>query len=328
MTFHALGATLAFGLFFVLTVALSPAVPALWRLAPPLTPGTRARRRADVLFALRLLPAGLAAALVGGVFLPAWLLHEPRDTAERAGPALLAAALAGLALVGAALVRATRDLARTRAMERLWRARAEPLAWPATAGRGAGLTGWRVAWAFPVVSVVGFRHPRVFVERRVLEACEPDEMAAMLAHEAGHVRARDNARRLLFRAVPDVIALTPLGGRLERDWSAAAEAAADEHAAEQQGALAVAAALVRLARLAPLPAGLPMPSGLAGSGLHGGAPIAARVERLLAAPPAARREAPPRRAVLLAAAAALVAAVPPVLPAAHALTERLVAWLG
>jgi Zn-dependent protease with chaperone function len=148
-------------------------------------------------------------------------------------------------------------------------------------------------------------------------------LAAVLAHEEGHLAARDNLKGLLLRCCPDPLALLPLGDRLCRAWAEAAEAAADEHAARAGSprALALAGALVKVARMAPPGRRASLPA----TAFHDGAGIARRVKRLL---DRTEKEdvASPRSPYALSAWAfapvlALTATSPLVLRAVHALTE-------
>ena len=95
----------------------------------------------------------------------------------------------------------------------------------------------------------------------------------MLAHEAWHVRAGDNVKRWLMACAP-TIGFRPLAGRLEREWEEAMEIEADRGAG---GALELASALVKTARLAPAGADLRVPA----AAFHGGGSIARRIDRLV-----------------------------------------------
>lgn len=152
---------------------------------------------------------------------------------------------------------------------------------------------------FPVVALAGCLRPRLVVASRVAGACPPGELAAMVAHELAHLSARDNLCRALFSICPDVLAWLSVSGAMERAWHEATEQAADEEATGADGPrrLALASALVRVARLASAAATPP----LVASALFRGEPIADRVRRLLAppAPPAARRPSVPRLVTVL-----------------------------
>src|SRR5262249_56091405 len=80
-----------------------------------------------------------------------------------------------------------------------------------------------------------------------------EEMAAAIADEGGHLAARDNLKRAALRACRDALAIFPCGASLDRAWAEASEAAADEHAARGESAVALdlASALIKIARLVP-----------------------------------------------------------------------------
>src|SRR5207249_8528470 len=91
--------------------------------------------------------------------------------------------------------------------------------------------------------------------------------------------AWDNLKRLAMRASPDVLGWTQAARRLERAWAAASEHAADTGAsvADRAARLALASALVKVARLMPPPSSCTEPI----STLTGGGEIAARVQWLI-----------------------------------------------
>jgi Zn-dependent protease with chaperone function len=104
---------------------------------------------------------------------------------------------------------------------------------------------------------------------------------AAIAHESGHLAARDNLKRAALRACRDSLTIFPCGVSLDRAWAAASESAADEHAAKGEGAVALdlASALVKIARLVPegIKPTMPASALLLGDGADG---IAQRVRRL------------------------------------------------
>jgi hypothetical protein len=314
---------LALGLVSFLAVsvvasALAPALARPWLEPRAVVP---AGRRARVLFALRLFPSAASLLALFALFVPAHLVHEPRRTDETVGLPLLALAiLAALVLVSAAL-RGLRTWNGARRLARTWAAGAEPLDLAV-----AGLSAYRITHRFPVVAVLGVRHPRLYVAGQVLSSLRDSELHAVLEHERAPLAARDNLRHWLLRACPDVLACTPAGRQLDRAWREAAEEAADEHAARggPAAALVLAEALLRVARLAPPSCAGPLPE----LALHNGDDLARRVRRLVAAP------APPRdspRTALWLACLLLLAALP-FYPAAlrvvHALTEGLLSLLS
>jgi Zn-dependent protease with chaperone function len=279
------------------------------RLATP--QGLSASRAATRLFLLRLAPsaAGLTAAVL---VLAGYGLWEGRGGGEVVGPLALACAAAGGLLFATGALRLAGALRMTRRITRELERSAQALlpAWT--------LPSFVVDAPFPVVALVGIVRTRLFVARRVLDACTREEMAAVVAHEHGHARQRDNLRRLVMTAAPDALSTCAAGGRLETAWSRAAELAADEWASTRtSNGIPLASALIKVARMAvasvdPLPA----------SALFRGDPIAERVDRLLD-PPAVSTAAPwpawKRAAALTLAIVSALAAVPIVYDAAEQL---------
>src|SRR5262249_34451871 len=141
---------------------------------------------------------------------------------------------------------------------------------------------------------------------------------------------------LAMSSAPDLVGFSPVSRALEREWARAAESLADARASagRSQTALALAATLVKVARLAALPPGLPA------SGLHEGGDVEARVRWLVQSagletgggdPSASdsRADAGGRATgrgwmVGVAVAAVVAPAVVPVLPAVHRLLEAAV----
>ena len=311
---------LVLGLVSFLTVSTvaSALVAACPWLVPPA--GAPAGRRARALFALRLFPSAASLFALFALFVPAYLAHEPRGSGETVGLPLLALALLGCLVLVSAALRGLRAGNETRRLAQAWAEDAEPLDLAV-----AGMPAYRIAHPFPVVAVLGVRHPRLYVAGQVLSSLGDSELHAVLEHERAHVAARDNLRHWLLRSCPDVLAWTPAGRRLDRAWLAAAEEAADERAArgKPEAALALAEALLRVARLAPAACSAPLPE----LALHNGDDLARRVRRLVAAPPP-----PPARSVAPLLAFPLLLGALPFYPAAlrvvHALTESLLALLS
>jgi Zn-dependent protease with chaperone function len=177
-----------------------------------------------------------------------------------------------------------------------------------------------------VVCVVGAFRPRLFVAETVLQACTPEELASVLAHESGHVASRDNLKRLVAKFLPDALPWIPAGRALDKAWETASEAAADARAVATRpgGSLDLASALLRVARLATAGSWGELPA----RALFDGESVAPRVQRLLsdeaAAPATARMLAV--WGVLLALPAALLAASqdPAILRTVQQVAEALV----
>jgi beta-lactamase regulating signal transducer with metallopeptidase domain len=200
---------------------------------------------------------------------------------------------------------------------RAWLAEARPIHLA-----GISAPAYVVDADFPVVTVVGFRRPRLIIARTVLESCSEEELGAILAHEQGHIDRGDNLRRLLIGIAPDVIAWLPLSARMLADWREAAEDAADDDAGKcgTDGRLRLAQALIKVARLAPASA---VQAAIPASALYRGEGLDRRVRRLLAGRESAAAT-PSRARTLGLAAAATIAVSLAMLEQIHGLVEGLI----
>ena len=294
--------------FVVANSVISFLVVLLWRALRPRP------RRAGSLFVLRMLPAIGSIAVVWGLVVPAFWAFEPRATKEDPGSALYMFVILACALVVAGLYRASASWFKTRRLERMWQAAAAGSPIP-----GSPVAAYRVASAMPFAALVGVLRPRLYVADEFVDALEPGERQAVMAHETGHLVSLDNLKRAVMKLAPDWLPFFPAGREIEAAWAIAAEEDADDHAAGPSGArsLDVAGALLKAARWAPVSCGV-------ASNFCEGPTIARRVARLLNGAPerrAPRRSFASRFAFALAilSAAALFAA--PALRAAYTLTE-------
>jgi Zn-dependent protease with chaperone function len=242
-----LGLCLALAALLACNSLASFATSLFWRGLATRVDKWPAAVRARLLFTLRVLPAMLAVMVVLLVLAPAYATHEPRHSVEPVSLKLAALALlsaAGLLLAG---WRGMAAWLATRRLLRDWLQQAEPLA-----GSIDGVQAYRLPHPFPVLALVGIWKPRLFIADKLLETLSPTELQAALAHEVGHLDARDNGKRALLRACRDVLTLVPCGRALDRAWHDTAEEAADEFAARkgQAAALDLASALVKIGRLA------------------------------------------------------------------------------
>ena len=275
-----------------------------------------ARQRAQVLAALRAAPfvVGLSTSLTfSGVF----LRFEPRGTTESPGILLAAAAAAAGVLLVIASVRAWRSLRASRECARLLRT---------SGARSHGMDPirlWVVETPYPIAAVTGLLRPRLLVSSRLLRECPPEEMDAILRHEAAHIRRRDNVLRAFMLAVPDPLQFGATGRAIQAAWSAAAEQAADDEAAgdRPEGRADLAAALVRVARMAQGP----RPRWADGVAFYEGGNLEERVQRLLGPASVGR----PARllsvgAVTLIIASIMLATADPIASRVHVLMEAAV----
>ena len=312
------GATLGFTWFLALNVTLSLLVAiaahrtGAWRSnADPVV-------RARTLLALRLAPAAASIVFVAGVFLPSFLRLEPRNFDEAFGVTTTTFAALSCVLLVAALWRGTAALAEAARHTRGWLRRAQPVQLPSSP-----VPAFCVDASAPAMTLVGVIRPKLLVTKPLLDLLSPEELTAAIEHEAGHRRSWDNLKRLVMRATPDALSVLAVCRRLEHEWALAAEQAADAHAAHDQACgLALAAALVKVARLTPAGRAPALVSPLVG-----GEAIALRVSQLLNPPSRPARSFATHAAAVAAAVAALAVVVisyGPLLEAVHNISEILV----
>ena len=271
--------------------------------------------RAALLFRLRMAPATLGIVVAFGIALPVFLAYEPRESEEAFAMTLVALAATGIALFAGGLWRAVRAWYSTRLVRRAWESRGRRLD-----GFETALPVFAIDEQFPTVAVVGVTTPALFVAERVLSECTADEVRAMLRHEAAHVTVRDNLKRFLIRACPDLLRS---GGQLDRAWSIAAEEAADAAAVAERPAAAVelAEALIRVARLAT-----PRAPELASAFYLGGS-IESRIRRLVGPAPGSEAPTPMGCVMITTGALCFAGLVFTAAPALHRLMEAVVTKL-
>jgi Zn-dependent protease with chaperone function len=272
-------------------------------------------------FGLRIMPALAAAVFVLFVFVPSYWRYEPRETTEGVDVVLTTLAWAGFAMIAAGAARGVSSWWRARHRTRIWMRSAREICLRAARPNQHIPPMFLIDADAPIMALVGLVRPRLLVTRGLIEALTDEELAAGLAHELGHSYARDNFKRLVMRAAPDLLAPTATARAIERRWVSAAEHTADRMCGTSTPALryALASALVKVARLLP-----PEPTiGEPISTLIGGGEIRSRVRVLLddqVAPPVRRR---PAIAWLCAVVALAVVAIAyqPLLHGVHELTE-------
>ena len=329
-----LGISLGLATFFVLNVLATAAISLFWRIAEPLTRRWSARARAEWLFALRIAAPLLSLLMVAMLFVPAYVGYEPYGTSETVSKKLAAFALVSIVGVVFALWRAFQTWIATRRLAKQWLRAAVSTRLPFI-----DIPTYRIAHTFPIIAVVGTLRPRLFIAEQVLESLTKDELVAAIAHEGGHLAARDNFKRALLHGCRDLLTIVPSGRSLDRAWSESVECAADEHAAQISPdiALNLASALVRIARMVPVGVRteLPLATFLVGEETRG---IKLRVRRLIEIASASRSNGteglrmgtvgPPIGMAMLFAFTMAVAANPHVLLAVHSVIEDVVSFLS
>jgi len=207
--------------------------------------------RARRLVLLRAFPAVTAALLAGGLIMPAFVWFEPVRAFEAVGPALIALAGLGFGLLATGIGNAVMSAVATWRIERRWLRSARQLDF----NPPAGVPAYAVDSFAPVIALVGVFAPKLIAARTVIEACNHDELANIVAHERGHLTARDNLKRWLMACAPDLLRWTPVHYAITQAWDDAAEDAADDAATagREVARVDLAALLVKVARLSAGP---------------------------------------------------------------------------
>ena len=243
-----LGITLLLALLLAINATATMAAAGIGHAGKRLLRSCSARTRAEILFVMRIGPPVIAILALAAFMIPSYLIYEPHKTEEFVSWKL--GTLAALSAVGVALAiaRGLRSWLATRSLLKQWLATSTPIQLHAIA-----VPTFVVQHSFPIIAVVGALRPRLFIAHQVLDSLSPEELAAAIAHECGHLAARDNFKRSVMRISRAALLLIPCGRSLDRAWSDASESAADEHAAERSSlvALNLASALVRIAKMIP-----------------------------------------------------------------------------
>lgn len=256
--YEMLGICLALAALLAVNAVASTLAALVWRALRGRASLMRANARARLLFTLRILPPALATAFVFALVVPSYVILEPPHTGEVVSLKLLLFATASASGVLLALWRVAGTWRVTRKFEREWMSRAEPVS-----VEGMEAPAYKIRHRFPVIAVVGVLRPRLFIASQIFDELTPEELRAALAHERGHVEARDNLKRALLRASEDALLVAPLGRALARTWRKDSEMAADEFAASERpgAALNLASAIVKISRMIPAGARPTLPAG-------------------------------------------------------------------
>jgi beta-lactamase regulating signal transducer with metallopeptidase domain len=284
MMFALRGIAVSFSIFMLLYSALSLVVCGAWRSLWLGAQRHSARRCADLLFILRTIPFVVATGVTLVLAVPSFLLLEPRAVNEPIGilPVVLGLCGMGTVLAGvwnaaAAVLRASRTVARWAGDVGEIEAR-ESEAWEIGVRHLDSLESvpvLRVSGAVPPLTAAGILRPTVWLSRAAEFVLTERELQSALHHEVVHVRRRDNLRKLILRLIA-----FPGMAEMEGAWGEATEMAADDAAVSSASeALDLAAAVIKLSRLAPLEAPAELTTALVNSPAES---VNARVERLIA----------------------------------------------
>jgi beta-lactamase regulating signal transducer with metallopeptidase domain len=249
VTRTALIITVAFASYAAISSLLALLVGVVWRAGYLTRKQDDPASRANRLVALRIMPSLLGFILSVGVVLPVYRAFEPIRTYEPVGPIPIVLAAIGLLVVFAASCVSARAAFLTRRLQRQWQRSATAL----DIGPAAGVPAYVVDAPSPMVALVGVFSPRLVAARTVIDVCSSEELAAIVAHERGHLHAHDNFKRWLLTCAPDVMRWTRTHQSIIAAWREAAEYAADDAATrgKEEARVDLAALLLKIARLAP-----------------------------------------------------------------------------
>ena len=273
-----LGISVIFAALMLLNAGASLVTALVWRVIAPAVASCSARTRSDLLFTLRLAAPAFAVVAVFLFVIPSYLDYEPRATTEVVSKKLAALALLSMASIAFALWRTIRSWRATTRLRKQWLSQSEPTQVP-----GIDVPAFRIPHHFPIIAIVGTVRPKLFIADNVLSSLSEDEMAAAIAHECGHLAARDNLKRTLLRLTRDTLLLIPFGRTVDRVWAENAESAADEFAARQSPATALnlASALVTIAKMVPAGSRADVPLGAYLVGAEETQGVKSRIRRLV-----------------------------------------------
>lgn len=198
---------------------------------------------AAILFALRILPLFASVLITFALVVPSFRLLEPRRIADGMGVMPLVLDIGALLLIAYGCFRVIAAQTRTTRLVTRWLEGACPLQ-----AQADSTVAFQSRRETPPLTLVGVYNPRVLVSESTVALLSQDELRVAFKHELEHKKSHDNLKKLIIRFCP-----FPGMAKLENAWSQAAELAADDAAvSNQRDAVDLAAALVKLSRLAPV----------------------------------------------------------------------------
>jgi len=238
MTFVFRALFVSLGVFAALYCFSSLLVVSGWHLWLRLR-STRPNYKAKLLFALRLLPVVSSAVLTLAFALPAFLLLE-QGFDEDLGTFVFSGCC--LMIFGAGLLRVWIAHAKGSRVASAWLEGANSL----LSDKTQLLLQANKAVA-PLV-LIGVSRPKVVISQKAASLLSDEELQVAIRHEVGHIRSRDNLKKMILHTLP-----FPGMASLEDAWQEAIELAADDAAVSNRcEAIDLAAALLKVAELVPL----------------------------------------------------------------------------
>lgn len=309
--------------FFLVHLTVGLVVLRLSSTAVRMAGQMQARHAARLLFALRMLPMGCAAFLVGVVCIPSYLQFERNPAVGEVGGVCLGLTILGFSVWAASFLRGVCAAVHSFTFA----SRCKPMGFLGRA-ESKDASAYFLDHGDIDVALVGILWPRLVVSQRVLDALSAEQMEAVLSHEHAHRTSRDNLKRLLLLLLPGMLPGVAGLDSLEKNWAKFAEWAADDDACAGNPcrSVALAGALVHVARLH----GQGRPLALASCLTAGEVELSTRIGRLLQGPPAAtKRGRDPMLlfwgiSIAMATVSALILVHPSMLYAAHRAIELIV----
>lgn len=308
---------------FLVNLAASVVVLALSRHAARAALGMRPRQAARLFLTLRLVPFLSSLCVVISICIPSYIRYERNIGSEQIGWFCLLTSALGLALCLSSVSRYIRALVQLHFLHKEC-CLLHPVTSTAEENR-LYVTGDDEPGS-PFLALVGILRPRLIVSPCLLRNLSTEQFAVALSHERAHERSQDNLKRLLLAVTPGILPFMRGSDALERHWERYAELAADDDATfgEPDRSLALAEALLQVARLGKIARSMPLASSLAAHDLE----LARRIDRLMSADslskPQRLRDRPSWSSyLLLAGCAALLVLLSEVLYPLYRLLEAL-----
>jgi len=266
------GLAICFSTFFLVYVAISLAVILAWRGFCRHAQRHSPQLCSDLLFSLRMSPLVLATLVTLLFAAPSFVLFEPPAVNEPMGEWLPVLAFCGIVVIAAGSWNAATALRRISKSAGRWMTGASALNEPAAQDQQVAFM--RTTAVAPPLTATGVFRAQVWLSSVAEPLLSESELQSALRHELVHVHRRDNLRKLFLRFVA-----FPGMAQLECAWREATEMAADDGAVSSAlEALDLAAAVIKLSRLAPLASATELATSLVHSPAES---LNARVSRLL-----------------------------------------------
>jgi hypothetical protein len=268
-TYYLRLAILCFASFFLIHLSLGLLSKGLLRWFAQALRSMRPQQVSKISIALRLGPACLSILMVMFVSVPSYLRYEGNGSHEEIGLLCLVPACLGCLICLIAIARSAHAIIQSNLLTQKLETGGDPGLWHLNRGVDE----------LPSIGLIGLFKSKVIVSPSVLKILTSEQFQAALDHERAHRSSCDNLKRLLILLAPDLFPFTRNFRAVESLWERSAELSADDLATLGQPlrSIALAEALIKLARLERSQTSVPLVSGLfaAPEGLT------LRVERLL-----------------------------------------------